>query len=115
MRPEAPKYLWDALDAAQRLQRFVQGKGFADYLADELLRAAVERQFEIIGEALGQLRKADPDTAARIPDLPRMVGFRNVLIHAYATVDNRLVWGVVETHLDPLTDLLHRLLEEAGP
>lgn len=115
MRPEAAKYLWDALDAAERLQRFVQGKDFADYLADELLRAGVERQFEIIGEALGQLRKADPEGAARIPDLPRMVGFRNVLIHAYATVDNRLVWGVVEVHLGPLAELLRRLLEDENP
>jgi uncharacterized protein with HEPN domain len=82
MAPEAAKYLWDAQAAALRIQRFIQGKTFDDYLADELLRSGVERQFEIIGEALGQLRKQFPEVAAQIADLPRVVGFRNVLITA---------------------------------
>ena len=70
MSPDAAKYLWDAQQAAAKALRFVQGKGFDDYLADELLRSAVERQLEIVGEALSQLRKADPATASTIPDLP---------------------------------------------
>ena len=70
---------------------FVGGRGFDEYVADELLRAAVELQFEIIGEALAGLRRIDAAAAARIPDLPRIVAFRNVLIHAYATVDPKLV------------------------
>ncbi len=49
MRPEARKYLWDALQACERVERFMHGKTFNDYKADELLRAAVERQFEIVG------------------------------------------------------------------
>jgi uncharacterized protein with HEPN domain len=52
-----------------------------------MLRSAVERQFEIIGEALSQLAKIDPAVAARIPDLRRIVGFRNVLIHGYDRMD----------------------------
>ena len=75
-----------------------------------MLRAAVERQFEIIGEALAGLRRADGDVAAMIPGLPCMVAFRNVLIHGYATVDDRLVWGVVERDLGQLLDVLARLL-----
>jgi len=47
-----------------------------------MLRSAVERQFEIVGEALNQLRQTDKATAAHIPDLPKAVGLRNVLIHA---------------------------------
>ena len=82
MAPDSAKYLWDALQAAERAGRFVQGKTFADYLQDELLRSAVERQVEIVGEALGQLRKVDPTTAATIADLPQAVGLRNVLVHA---------------------------------
>jgi predicted nucleotidyltransferase len=62
---EAAKYLWDAQRAAERIARFTSGRSFDDYLADEMLCAAVERQFEIIGEALAGLRQVDPGIAAR--------------------------------------------------
>lgn len=60
------------------------------------------------------LRRADPALAATIPELPRIVAFRNVLIHGYATVDDRLVWGVVEADLAPLRQVLEHLLPEGG-
>lgn len=56
MHADARKLLWDARHAAERVARFTLGKSFADYQADEFLRSAVERQLEIIGEALNQLR-----------------------------------------------------------
>ena len=112
--PDAAKYLWDARRATERIARFTQGRSFDDYLADEMLRAAVERQFEIVGEAFAGLRRADPNCAAAIPDLPRIVAFRNVLIHGYATVDDRLVWGVVERDLPVLLITLTRLLAGAA-
>jgi uncharacterized protein with HEPN domain len=77
---DAGKYLWDARPAAEKLTRFAAGRTVDDYLADELLRLAVERQFEIIGEALNGLRRADPTQASQVPDLSRIVAFRNVLI-----------------------------------
>ncbi len=113
MHAEAGKLLWDARQAADRIDRFTSGKSFADYSADEQLRSACERQFEIIGEALNQLARIDPGAASTIPDLPRIVGFRNVLIHGYATVDDRLVWGVIVGNLQPLRATLARLLEQA--
>lgn len=112
MLPDAKKYLWDARRAAERIGRFTDGKSFDDYVNDELLRAGVERQFEIIGEALNQLCKADAETADQIPDLARIVAFRNILIHGYASVDNRLVWGVVKSQLQSLIDTLEELLTE---
>ena len=93
MLPDARKYLWDALEAGKRIARFTSGKSLEAYEADELLRSAVERQLEIIGEALNKLRTADPQLAATIPELPRIIAFRNILIHGYASVDNKLVWG----------------------
>ena len=63
----------------------------ARYHDDLLLRSAVERQFEIIGESLAQLRTVDAETAASVPDSARIVAFRNLLIHGYATVDDRIV------------------------
>lgn len=76
-----------------------------------MLRAAVERQFEIIGEALNQLSKRDPDRANKIPDLARIVAFRNILIHGYATVDDRLVWGVLEGQLPSLQQSVDKMLD----
>lgn len=110
----AAKYLWDARRAAERIARFTAGRSYDDYLADEMLRSAVERQFEIVGEAFAGLRRMAPDLAVGVSDLPRIVAFRNVLIHGYATVDDRLVWGVIEGNLPGLLALLSRLLGEAG-
>ena len=110
MPPDARKYLWDALQAAKRISRFTSGKSLEIYEADELLRSAVERQFEIIGEALSRFRAVDPENAAAIPELPRIVAFRNILIHGYASVDNKLVWGIVEGKLVSLTEVLERHL-----
>jgi hypothetical protein len=78
MHADARKLLWDAQQAAARIARFTAGKGFADYEADEYLRSAVERQFEIIGEALNRLARVDALVADQIPELPRIIAFRNV-------------------------------------
>lgn len=111
----AAKYLWDAHRAAGRILRFTSGRTFDDYLADDMMRAAVERQFEIMGEAFAGLRRVDVALAGTIPELPRIIAFRNVLIHGYATVDDRLVWGVVQGDLAVLMPILSRLLSEPEP
>ena len=58
-----------------------------------------------------RLDKLDSETAAAIPELARIVAFRNLLIHGYATVDDRIVWGVVEGNLSKLREVLQRLLD----
>ena len=112
MHPDAGKLLWDAQQAAERVARFTAAKSFADYEADDYLRSVVERQFEIVGEALNQLSRIDLATAATIAELPRIVAFRNLLIHGYASVDNRIVWGVIEGSLHSLRASLSRLLAQ---
>lgn len=52
MEPESRKYLYDMLEAARLLLRFSNGKTFEEYRVDPMLRSAVERQFEVLGEAL---------------------------------------------------------------
>ena len=91
MQPDAAALLWDARRAAQLILDFIVDRAWPDYQAEAMLRSAVERQFEIIGEALNRLSRADPLTAAGIEDLPRIVAFRNVLVHGYATIDDVLV------------------------
>ncbi len=109
------KYLHDIRQATERILRFVEKNSFTDYQQDDLLRSAVERQFEIIGEALAQLAKHAPSTAERIPQYRRIIAFRNVLIHGYATIDDRLVWGVVEANLPGLHREIEILLAEMSP
>lgn len=111
MRPDPRKYLWDALRAAELVHDFAQGQSFADYQSNAMLRSAVERQFEIIGEALNQLSKVDPEAASRIPELRRIVSFRNILIHGYAMVDDALVWQVLVDKLPDLQQALSELLD----
>ena len=111
----AAAYVWDAKRAAERIARFTAGRTVADYLATELLRSAVERQFEIMGEALATLRRRSPELAAEVPDLTHAVAFRNLLIHGYAKVDNVVVWTTLKNQLPTLlvhVDQLLRKLDE---
>ena len=114
MKPEARKYLYDIWRAVELLTEFTSDKAFQDYERDAMLRAAVERQFEIAGEAIAQLARLDQETAGRIGEYRRIVAFRNILIHGYADVDDRLVWDVVETKLPILRRDVEGLLREAG-
>ena len=85
MHPDAHKLLWDAHRAAGRVAAFASGKSFEQYQADVLLRSAVERQLEVVCS-------------------------RNVLVHADASVDDRIVWDIVRTRLGPLLAALDALL-----
>ncbi len=110
MQLEAKKCLEDVRQAAELILQFTAGKSFADYDGDVLLRSAVERQFEIIGEAINRLSKIDNSVVAALPDTPRIVAFRNILIHGYDVVDNHVVWDVVQNNLAPLHTQVTSLL-----
>jgi len=112
MRLEAKKLLEDIRYAAQLITQFVTDKHLADYAADPLLQSAVERQFEIIGEALNRLIKTDPAVAEGITHTSRIIAFRNILIHGYDLVDHEVVWDVIETHLPVLLRQVEALLAE---
>jgi uncharacterized protein with HEPN domain len=112
LQREARKYLYDMQQAAALIAEFTDGRDFHSYVADRMLRAAVEREFTIIGEALGRLAKLDPVLVARVSECHRIIAFRNVLVHGYASVNDRLVWGVVETSLPVLRQEVEQLLGE---
>lgn len=111
MRLESRKHLFDIKRALALLAEFTAGKEFVDYAGDAMRRAAVERQLEVVGEALAQLAKLDPAIAEGISEFRRIIAFRNILIHGYADVDDRLVWAVVETKLPVLSREVGVLLE----
>ena len=99
MTPEARRLLEDMRDAAGDVAAFTGGKSLSAYLADRQLRRAVERSFEIVGEALSQLRKIDEPLATGFTDYRKIIGFRNVLIHGYSQVDDELTWSIIESDL----------------
>ena len=100
--------------AAGAITEFTAGLDAEGYRASPLIRSAVERQFEIIGEALNRLSKEAPDLADRVPNLRKIVGFRNVLIHGYAVIEDGRVWEIVTTLLPSLRATVTVLLTELG-
>src|SRR5215208_6745633 len=76
MQRDPRAWLWDVREAAQAIGDFVAGLDSSGYAKSELVHSAVERKFEVIGEALNQLSKADASMAARVPHLPQIVAFR---------------------------------------
>ena len=104
MGPEAAAaYLHDIAEACRLIRSFVAGRTYGEYVESPLVRSAVERQFEIVGEALNQALRVRPDLENSITHARRIVSFRNRLIHGYATVADEVVWGVVEGYLPRLT------------
>ncbi len=102
MQPRSPKLLEDIRDAAAFIREVAKGKSPADYHADRVLRQAIERNFEIIGEAIKRLALHDVETAVRIGDHRQIIAFRNVLIHGYDLVDHALVWSTIESQIPTL-------------
>lgn len=112
MRRDVRAFLWDVREAADRIEEFPRNVDLDEYKSDAMVRSAVERQLEIIGEALNYLATLDPEMAARIPASRQAIGLRNVLIHGYATVDDALVWHTAGTDVPLLRSRVAELLDE---
>ena len=112
MQRQPDVYLDLALNALRRVTRFLQQRSVDAYLADDYCQSAVERQLEIAGDALGQLRKLAPDVFKRIPDGDVIVAFRNVLAHGYAVLDHRKVHEIASLGASQLLLVLEQLLAD---
>ncbi len=96
MRHDPRKLCEDVLQAVDEIQSFSRGKTFEDFQGDRTLQLIVEREFEIIGEALARLRRDHPTLADRIKDIDKIIGLRNVLAHGYDVLEYAILWDVVE-------------------
>jgi uncharacterized protein with HEPN domain len=113
--PRDPRaWLADIVAACDLLIEFTRGKTFTDSAADPMLRSAVERQFEIVGEALRVTLQERSELAANITDARAIVAFRNQLSHAYSAIDHPTVWGLLERRVPQLRAEVTRLLATLG-
>jgi uncharacterized protein with HEPN domain len=110
LNPRTLSCLTDARESADVIRVWISGRTFADYESDRLLRRAVEREFEIIGEALKRLRDADPAVWEQFPEAARILSFRNRLAHGYDTIDNAVVWGVIRDYLPNFVTSLQKIV-----
>jgi uncharacterized protein with HEPN domain len=95
-------YLWEVEQAIQDVEQYTKGKTLGEYEQDSMLRAAVERKFTVIGEALVQMMRHFPATEQKVRQSRKIIAFRNLLMHEYGEVDDMVVWSIVQAHLEPL-------------
>ena len=112
MQRDARAFLWDVRRSADAIARYIDHRDRDGYLADDMLRSAVERQFEIIGEALNQLSQAGSGHCQSHPRTRECRAFRNILIHGYTQVDSMIVWETITGHLPALRERVAALLAE---
>jgi uncharacterized protein with HEPN domain len=103
------KLLLDVILACEEIQSFVHGKSFEDFQVDRLLQLALEREFEIIGEAIFRLeRLVGESLAKKIPEYRKIIGFRNIIAHGYDIIDDASLWDFAQNRVPELLDQARR-------
>lgn len=104
-------HLWDMLDAAMAIAEFVRGQTYAEYLSNRMMRGAVERHIEIIGEAARRVSEATREANQDIP-WKSIIGQRNILAHEYDDILHEAMWAVATRRVPELVTALRRILPE---
>lgn len=107
-------YLEDICRYAADASDIARGRTFERYLTDKEFRFAIERWFEVIGEALTKINKIDPAVAQSLTDCRQIISFRNVLIHGYDEVIDAKTWSVLVEKLPVLMAEARALFLEGG-
>jgi uncharacterized protein with HEPN domain len=95
-------YLQDIVTAAAAIRTFIAGRALDDYQGDLMLRSAVERQFEILGEALARALRLDAGLQTRLPTSRGAIDFRNVIAHEEDALSAATVWDIARHELPGL-------------
>ena len=110
MKREINKYLFDIKTSIDSINDFLgDNRNFFDYQENKLLRRGIEREIEIIGEAVNRILNIDPNI--QIKNARQIVDTRNWVIHGYDKVDDVVVWGIISNHLPKLYKEIEDLLE----
>ena len=106
---EIKKYLFDIQESIDSIEKYLgEKRDFKVYVADKMLRRAVEREFEIIGEAMSRIEKLD--SILNISSKRQIISMRNRVIHGYDKIDNEIIWGTIVRHLPALKIEIQDLL-----
>ncbi len=110
MDNEIKKYLFDIQESIDSIKKYLGDKrDFKVYMANKMLRRAVEREFEIIGEAMSRIEKLD--SSIEISSKRQIISMRNRVIHGYDKIDNEIIWGTIVRHLPTLDLEIGKLLD----
>lgn len=115
MPSRLPKLLFDALTALRLAREFASGLSHDQYSRSLLVRSAVERQLEILGEACQRMLQVDPDIRQRIPEIGLAVGLRNRIIHGYDKVEAAIVYETLQRDLPAFASSLQAELDRLAP
>jgi uncharacterized protein with HEPN domain len=109
MQRSIEMYLLDIFNSIESIEKYLgEERDFTHYEANKLLRRAVERELEIIGEATNRILKVD--STINIANARRIVDLRNFVIHSYDCVDNVIIWGIIIKDLPLLKEQVLELL-----
>ena len=110
MELEVKKFLFDILESIGSIESFLgETREFKIYMENKMLRRAVEREFEIIGEAMSRIDKINPKII--ISSKRQIISLRNRVIHGYDKIDNEIIWGTIVRHLPSLKQEIAELLK----
>lgn len=112
MPREVSIYLRDVLDSVELIQAYTRGLSLEKFSADRAIQDAVERRFEIIGEALTRCKRHFPAEIIRLGDIQAIIDFRNHLAYRYDTIDSEVVWEIVMDDLPSLLSRVSAVLDE---
>ena len=101
--------MFDILESVQSIEDYLKDVDFFQYQKNKMVRRAVERELEIIGEALNALLKIENEV--EISSSKRIIGMRNRVIHGYDKIDNGVIWGTIKIHLPILKNEVTNLLK----
>jgi len=104
------KYLHDIVNCCEFILELTRDRTVEDYRNDRVFRSALERELQIIGEAMLRLDNESPETAEKVSEHRNIIGFRHVLVHGYDSLDPNTVWNVVEAKLPILLQQCKDLL-----
>ena len=104
------KLLYDVKLAIDEIESYfdIEAKTYENYKSNSILKRAIERNLEIIGEAMNRLLKENPEFT--IENATRIIGLRNQIIHGYDSVSDENIWGILTLHLPKLKSEINSLI-----